>query len=533
MHTTIRQLTMLGAVALLTQYSPVSGATFSVANGDVPGLIAAIQAANATAQEDTIQLAIDGDYPLYAAYFSSSSVPLDRTGLPWITSPVIVEGRGSVIRRAASVAQPVPEFRLLRLRGRAAALTVRDLGLFNGSAYPVNGDHADSMGGGIRNEGRPLTIENCRFEENRSTHWGGAVHTTGPTVVKDSEFVHNNGGDGGTGAIRVMDTSLFIVERCYFSKNFGQDTIRIEKVQTADISASTIAEATGIDVQAGVLIRESGFRLANCTIYKCRQYGVIIGSSSVGTITHCTVYETGNPTTTGVGISNGAGSVLSLINTIVANSVYVDCQNYGTLLVNSGNLIRDGSCNPALIGNPKLGAFGYYGGPTPVLPLIAGSKAIDAANDALGELVDQRGVGRPVGKHWDIGAYEGSIRVPLNSTGPRVVGAFYDPAPYIVICDPLPDEGISLAVLGDRTVPARSINPASLTMGNAPAGSARVRGIGDVNRDGIEDLVVEFPLNSVYLGAVSCEAVTLLELQGETSTGLPIVAYINVQATGR
>ena len=140
----LRWLNMLGVVALLSQSPSLSGATFTVANGDVPGLIAAIQAANATSQEDTIQLAIDGDYPLYAAFFSSSSVPLDRTGLPWITSPIIIEGRGSVIRRAQSVAQPVPEFRLLRVRGRLAALTVRDLGLVNGYAYPINGDYFDS-----------------------------------------------------------------------------------------------------------------------------------------------------------------------------------------------------------------------------------------------------------------------------------------------------------------------------------------------------------------------------------------------------
>ena len=55
---------------------------------------------------------------------------------------------------------------------------------------------------------------------------------------------------------------------------------------------------------------------------------------------------------------------------------------------NTGNLIRDGSCNPDYIGNPKLGAFGYYGGPTPVLPLIAGSKAIDAARHPALLLVD-------------------------------------------------------------------------------------------------------------------------------------------------
>jgi hypothetical protein len=204
--------------------------------------------------------------------------------------------------------------------------------------------------------------------------------------------------------------------------------------------------------------------------------------------------------------------------------------NSGTLLVNTGNLIRDGSCNPDFIGNPKLGAMGYYGETIPMLPLISESPAIDAGNDAFGEPVDQRGVARPIGAHCDIGAYEGAIRADPDLFYPAFVEVAYDPAPYIIICDPLPDEGISMAILGDRSVAAKSINPASLTLGNAPAGSARVLGIQDINRDGLEDLLVEFNLGNVYRGATRCDAVTLLELRGDTSEGLPVVSYIDVIA---
>jgi hypothetical protein len=44
--------------------------------------------------------------------------------------------------------------------------------------------------------------------------------------------------------------------------------------------------------------------------------------------------------------------------------------------------------------------------PTQTYALLAASPAIDAADDLLAPLTDQRGITRPQGTHADIGAYE-------------------------------------------------------------------------------------------------------------------------------
>jgi len=55
-----------------------------------------------------------------------------------------------------------------------------------------------------------------------------------------------------------------------------------------------------------------------------------------------------------------------------------------------------------------LGTLGDNGGPTPTIPLTAGSPAIDTGNDLAQLATDQRGPGfaREVGLAADIGAFE-------------------------------------------------------------------------------------------------------------------------------
>jgi hypothetical protein len=57
-------------------------------------------------------------------------------------------------------------------------------------------------------------------------------------------------------------------------------------------------------------------------------------------------------------------------------------------------------------GNPLLAALGNYGGPTPTMPPLPGSPAIDAGGTTT-FTTDQRGYPRPVGLAADIGAVEG------------------------------------------------------------------------------------------------------------------------------
>jgi predicted outer membrane repeat protein len=62
-------------------------------------------------------------------------------------------------------------------------------------------------------------------------------------------------------------------------------------------------------------------------------------------------------------------------------------------------------CTKIIAADPKLGTLGDNGGYTQTIPLLAGSSAIDAGLN-YGVKYDQRGVARPQGLGFDIGAYE-------------------------------------------------------------------------------------------------------------------------------
>ena len=63
--------------------------------------------------------------------------------------------------------------------------------------------------------------------------------------------------------------------------------------------------------------------------------------------------------------------------------------------------------------DPKLGPLADNGGPTLTMALVAGSRAIDAGNDAVAPPTDQRGYPRPAGLTADIGAFEYGAMIPF------------------------------------------------------------------------------------------------------------------------
>ena len=65
-------------------------------------------------------------------------------------------------------------------------------------------------------------------------------------------------------------------------------------------------------------------------------------------------------------------------------------------------------------GTPLLASLGHYGGPTPTMPPLPGSPAIDGCTNGSTFTTDQRGYPRSVGRAPDIGAVEGVY----NAAGP-------------------------------------------------------------------------------------------------------------------
>lgn len=75
------------------------------------------------------------------------------------------------------------------------------------------------------------------------------------------------------------------------------------------------------------------------------------------------------------------------------------------------------SCTNIITADPLLGPLGDNGGYTPTIPLLAGSSAIDTGADSNVD-VDQRGVTRPQGDGFDIGAFE---YLPQGDVTPPVI----------------------------------------------------------------------------------------------------------------
>jgi hypothetical protein len=137
----------------------------------------------------------------------------------------------------------------------------------------------------------------------------------------------------------------------------------------------------------------------------------------------------------GGGVDNNGGT-LNFTNTIISGSSAGsgDCLNNGTIGTNSHNLVQDGSCSPAVSGNPVLGPLQNNGGPTFTHALLAGSPAKDAGDDAvLGSpfflTTDQRGPGFPrmACAHVDIGAYEFNAGTPPTVICPANIVTLADP----------------------------------------------------------------------------------------------------------
>ena len=154
----------------------VQAKTFRCGAGDVQCLIDAINDANANGQTNTIRLEA-GTYTLTAVNNEVNG----RNGLPVITSPLTITGRGAettIIERAAAT---TPGFRILQV-APAGTLTLKRLTLRGGGG---GGD-----GGGIRNEGT-LTLVRTTVTANSSAGTGAGISNTGTLTLLHSAVTAN------------------------------------------------------------------------------------------------------------------------------------------------------------------------------------------------------------------------------------------------------------------------------------------------------------------------------------------------------
>lgn len=245
------------------------------------------------------------------------------------------------------------------------------------TALTLTNGYADG-GGGILNNGT-LTVNRCTIVSNITIGSGGGINSAlgSALTVNDSTITGNS---------------------CVGANGWYGGAINLDR-GTATLNHSTL-------VGNSCLIGGGGIWL----------WGTL-------TANHCTVVSntvTGNYTAAwqgggGIVAYNGA---LTLGSSIVAGNSAVSGPN-----LKVSGAVPTFTDNNVTNGNPLLVALGNYGGPTPTMPPLPGSPAIDSATNSTAA-VDQRGLPRPSGARSDVGAVEAQaaqrVRVALNGVGTNV-----------------------------------------------------------------------------------------------------------------
>jgi hypothetical protein len=160
---------------LFGRAAPLRAATMTVADGDVAGLIAAINAANDEITNpglDTIQFVYGGTYTLRA-----TSYPVNMSALPTITSDIEFIGNGSAFQGGGR--WQTIDLKLIVIRGSGINVSFNDMEFSGGIAHGTLQD----FGGAIDNYGAHITIRNSTLHHNLAEDAGAAIYNSGNGTV--------------------------------------------------------------------------------------------------------------------------------------------------------------------------------------------------------------------------------------------------------------------------------------------------------------------------------------------------------------
>jgi hypothetical protein len=491
-------------------------ATFNVSDGDVAGLIAAINTANANGVADTINLAPGGTYTLTAVNNADN-------GLPIITSEITINGNGATIERS-SVAG-TPDFRIIYIAGpNAGDLTLNEVSIKGGRLF--------ASGAGIQNFGTLKVIDGL-VTGNRGDG-GAGIYNRGVVELINSTVSGNI--DRFFGAGIWNDGAYLTLINSSITGNSGR--LRGTGLQN-DAGNATLINSTvsGNTNGAGIGNMEGTLTLINSTISGNTPHptegGGGITNSRFGTVTLVNSTVTGNTNISGAGgvINAGSNEVMRLKNTIVANNGPADC--FGVITTLGHNIVSDASCGLTGSGDlnttdPLLGPLAGNGGPTETHALLPGSPAIDAVpladcTDANGNPVatDQRGVTRPQGTACDIGAYEVEAEI--------TVAIDIKPGSFPNSINPKSKGVIPVAILTTGAFDATTVDPTTVLFGATGTETVPVHSaLEDVDGDGDTDMILHF--NTQDTGILCGD--TAASLTGETFGGVAIKGSDSIKTVG-
>jgi Concanavalin A-like lectin/glucanases superfamily len=198
--------------------------------------------------------------------------------------------------------------------------------------------------------------------------------------------------EGGGGAI--YNNGTLTLNQCTIAGNstdWGGGGICNDENGTLTVNESTLSGNSDTSSEGGGI---------------CNNYGSL-------TVNQCTIAGNSAPPDGGGGIYEDdydGSPTLTPSNSIVAGNTAQNIDaGFDASFTGSDNLTS---------GDPLLAPLGNYGSPTPTMPPLAGSPAIDGCTNGTDFTTDQRGYPRIVGPFADIGAVELQV---ITATNPPVL----------------------------------------------------------------------------------------------------------------
>jgi hypothetical protein len=389
----------LGLIAILIAGLVLVLVSIRLAGGD------AVTVCAAGCDFMTIQDAVDDPGVVAGAVINITDAIHTESGIV-VNKDVTIQGQGadSTIVQAHADLDEATERVFYIADG--AVVTIKGMTIRHG-----NPSSEPQSGGGIRNEGE-LLIEESIIRDNRGSAGGGIFNDGKLTLVNCT--VSNNTATGG-------DT--------YLECNTGGGIKNMAGV--AELINSTVSGNNALGKGGGLHIACQGtLVLVNSTISSnnTNNNGGGVYINGVGEFTNSTIVNNsarngGGVCVHGTGEEGVVRGLLNYTNTIIADNTIrfveygvVDCflGEDASIGTNINNLVEDGSCDSAHLGDPRLVALDDNGGSTQTHALSPGSPAIDAIlPDQCIVDTDQRGISRPYGQGCDIGAFE----LQVNGSG--------------------------------------------------------------------------------------------------------------------
>lgn len=373
----------------------------------------------------------------------------------------------------------------------------------------VSDNTATTLGGGLHMGSRvTLNAERTQVLRNRAGESGGGAYISGfwdaannlfpssDTILRDSTFADNVAENGDGGGIRAGRTTSFIISGSTFSANrtlgFDGGGISLGNAKQTRITNSTFSGNQAMNDGGGLWVDID----PNATSPT--------GPQSL-TIEFSTI--TGNRADTNqdmVGYGGG-GLLVSNGGTIIRNSIVSGNSDGGGQIADFADVLTNAAVDHTLLGSSlghavlhgvagnlvgiaaNLGPLANNGGPTKTHYPNPGSPAINAGDPGSLSSTDQRGVARPFGGGFDLGAVE------VNGV-PMIDGDFNDDT----LLDCMDVNALTNAIATGGSVATFDLNGdnvlsvADLDMwlsqaGNNNLGAGRVYRKGDANLDGVVD----------------------------------------------